>query len=316
MGLGYECVEAIVREHKYRPITGNVIIVGRQTVYFTPEQILKLLREHCVDVEGVQSADLDIDLSTTNRHYRFRNIDSISDSELFRLIGVPKVLALDHSDYEGADIVHDLTKPIPPDLRGCADFIVDGSTLDNVFDPAMVIRNLAEMLKPGGRLITTNVFSNDYEPYVIIPPFWFMDYFITNGFNDCKVYVLVYSSDKLSDTNVFTFNVDMLLDPTKTVSAFTSPRMMATIVLAEKGIQSTSNVAPVQQHYRSEEDWVRYRQNLREIQKNPRPHIVRSLGDINFFDVKGGHLFVANDFTARDPTTEILKLKPLTSDAE
>ena len=112
-GLGYECVKAIVREHKYRPIASNVIIVGRQTVYFTPEQILKLLREHCVDVEGVHSADLDIDLSTTNRHYRFRNIDSISDPELFRLIGVPKVLALDHSDYEGADIVHDLTKPIP-----------------------------------------------------------------------------------------------------------------------------------------------------------------------------------------------------------
>ena len=42
-----------------------------------------------------------------------------------------------------------------------------------------------------------------------------MDYFIANGFNDCKVYILVYSSDKLSDTNVFTFNVDMLLDPNK-----------------------------------------------------------------------------------------------------
>jgi hypothetical protein len=66
------------------------------------------------------------------------------------------VLALDHSNYEGAEIIHNLTTPVPPELRKRADFILDGSPLDNVFDPATVITNFAEMLRPGGRLITTN----------------------------------------------------------------------------------------------------------------------------------------------------------------
>jgi hypothetical protein len=47
------------------------------------------------------------------------------------------------SPYEGAEIIHDLNRPVPDKLKESADFIVDGSTLDNVFDPAMVLRNFA-----------------------------------------------------------------------------------------------------------------------------------------------------------------------------
>ena len=39
------------------------------------------------------------------------------------------------------------------------DFVVDGSTLDNTFNPAQTLRNFAELLRPGGRLLTINAFS-------------------------------------------------------------------------------------------------------------------------------------------------------------
>jgi len=307
MGLGYHVVEALIREHNYRPITGNVILIGRQAVYLTPQDILALLREHGVDVGAVTAAQIEIDRHTTNRFLDYANQDLISDSALFRLLGVPKVLALDHSDYENAELIHDLTTPIPPALRGCADFIVDGSTLDNVFDPAMVISNFAEMLRPGGRLLTTNVYSNDFEPYVIIPPLWFLDYFVVNGFVDCKIYIVIFP--KVGPQDAFTINLDTLLHPTARVGAFTAPGVMATIVMAEKGADSTSTIRPSQQHYRSTQDWQQYRANLKAIMKSQRPHLVRTRGDITFFDVVGGHLFMANDFTARDPMTEILKLQ-------
>src|SRR6185312_10673187 len=89
----------------------------------------------------------------------------------------------------GAEVIHDLTKPLPDHLKGIADFVIDGSTLDNTFNPALTIKNYADLLKPGGRLLTTNNCSNDHNPYVIIPPLWYLDYFLANGFADCKVYI-------------------------------------------------------------------------------------------------------------------------------
>src|SRR5262249_8009135 len=61
---------------------------------------------------------------------------------------------------------------------------------------------------------------------------------------------------------------------------------------------------PTQQHYRSDADWLVYRENLRRMSRDRRAHVVRSLGEISVSDVQSGHLFVAHDFTARDPATE------------
>ena len=139
-----------------------------------PEAILDLFKHH-----GVDTAESPSELETGGKSNvnlaEFADENLITDRELFRLLGVPRIAALDHSDYEGAEIIHDLATPIPDGLKGSADFIADGSTLDNVFDPATVTTNFS-MLRPGGRLITTNVFSNHYEPYVILPPLWYLDY--------------------------------------------------------------------------------------------------------------------------------------------
>jgi hypothetical protein len=85
---------------------------------------------------------------------------------------------------------------------------------------------------------------------------------------------------------------------------------MTVIVLAEKAAHSTSHVSPTQQHYRSNEDWTSYRQNLSRMNDSSRPHVARSEGDIVFFDVQGGHLFMDTKFTAQDPLTEIRRLHP------
>lgn len=316
MGIGHHVVEALIRENQHRAIKGDVVLIGRQTVYFSPEAILALLKEHGVDTKDRRPSDLETGGGSTNNLPAFNGQKLITDTELFRLLGTPKILALDHSDYEGAEIIHDLTKPIPPNLEDCADFILDGSTLDNVFDPAMVIRNFAAMLRSGGRLITTNMMSNHYEPYAILPALWYFDYFVSNGFSDCKVYILVHDLEDPTNPNstqgtpsVFTLDIAALFDPAKTVSSFSSQTMMATIVIAEKGPRSTSNVMPSQQHYRSASDWEKYRSNVRSMASSKRPHLVRTNGEITFFDVRGGHLFMANDFTARDPWTEIQKAK-------
>ena len=57
-----------------------------------------------------------------------RRVEQVYDRSIFRALGNDKVKALDASNYEGAEVVHDLNKPIPDHLHGTADFVVDGSS--------------------------------------------------------------------------------------------------------------------------------------------------------------------------------------------
>ena len=91
----------------------------------------------------------------------------------------------------------------------------------------------------------SNMYSNNYAPYAILPPLWFLDYFVVNGFTDCKIYILVSPEfEDYSDleaiynkTDVFTIDLDCLSHPGRAVSPFVAPRVMVTIAFAEKGTQ-------------------------------------------------------------------------------
>src|SRR5262249_37722910 len=112
----------------------------------------------------------------------------ISDATFFGLLGVKLIRAIDHSDFEGADIILDLNEPIGNELAGTVEFLYGGSVLDNIFDPATYIKNVARLLAPNGRVIDQNLGSFHYHPYVITAPAWYFDYFVLNSFTDCKIY--------------------------------------------------------------------------------------------------------------------------------
>ena len=48
MALGRDVVDAIIREHSYRPIAGDVLVIGHQTVNLSGNEVLELMREHDV----------------------------------------------------------------------------------------------------------------------------------------------------------------------------------------------------------------------------------------------------------------------------
>jgi hypothetical protein len=102
MGLGGEAIEAIGREHAYRPISGDVVFIGRQTTYFTPSVLVGLLRSygHAVDADAIE-----IDRSTRNRQEGREGKELVTDRSIFRALGIQAIRALDVSGYEGAEIV-------------------------------------------------------------------------------------------------------------------------------------------------------------------------------------------------------------------
>jgi 2-polyprenyl-3-methyl-5-hydroxy-6-metoxy-1,4-benzoquinol methylase len=62
------------------------------------------------------------------------------------------VEAVDNSGYEGAALVHDLNRPIPKGWEERYDTIVDGGTLEHVFNFPQALANCMRMVRTGGRL--------------------------------------------------------------------------------------------------------------------------------------------------------------------
>ena len=264
--------ELIFHEHLYRSLPESILSIGKQRVNFTPEEAVKIAK-YCGIKKTPNPGGLALETGLiTIRSGADKN--RISDHALLSIAGVKNISSLDISDYEGAEVIHDITKPVPKSLVNAFEFVCDGGTSDNVFDPAISQRNLAAITKPFGRLVATNMASNHQTPYVIFNPVWFLDYFIVNKFIDCKVYICVFKD--MQNWNVFTYDFEYLAtNPDRLLNIETPYRTLA-IVLAEKGEDSTENQTPTQWQYRSDADKAIYIDNLKYIQNSTRPDLLHS----------------------------------------
>ena len=232
MALGRDVVDAIIREHAYRPITGDVLLIGQQAVTLSGDEVLELMREHDVAAAAgdMQAAAGDL------QHAANADTGGMSAAAFFTLLGVDRLHMLDIGSA-GEDSY--FSEPLPDRLEASTDFIIDGGALTDIFSPAAVLRNYARALRPGGRLIAVNNLSAHFDPYSIPTASWYLDYCVINGFADAKVYVLDYPPGQ--PVRAFCLDIDCLLDPAGEIRAFLSPHETAVILFAEKGAASTTD---------------------------------------------------------------------------
>ena len=224
----------------------------------------------------------------------------VSDRSIFRALGNERVKAIDVSPgNQGAEVIHDLNLPLSDHLKGIADFVVDGSTLDNTFNPAQTLRNFAELLRPGGRLLTINAFSTFETAYVIMPPLWYYDYFVVNRFADVKVYVSVPDNER-KRASIYAIDADRLAELKREMGHLSSIYSMCTVVFAEKAADSTSDRVPTQQHYRPAEQWTSYLDALSVIRRSKRPHHLASDERRSWMTTRAGTKWIDAQYTAQD----------------
>lgn len=140
MGIDYAGLTQILEVVPQLSQKKSLLMLGRQKMHFS--------KQHLKD-----SADTKLD-----RLHPGVSIDKLTETTdyaepFFRALGVSDVTSMDYSDYEGADIVHDLNKPIPDALHGKYDIVLDGGTLEHVFDVKTAMTNAHDLLAPGGTFI-------------------------------------------------------------------------------------------------------------------------------------------------------------------
>jgi SAM-dependent methyltransferase len=244
MAITRHLAELILAEHRYRPIHGEVLLLGRQLVLMTPDEAQALVAK----AEIPQASGARIDYDKTPHPYEKR---LISDASFFSLFSDAVVRACDVSDYEGAEIIFNLSEGVPPALIQKFDFVYNGSVLDNMFDAAAGIRNISRMLKPEGVVFHYEGAAHAAPAYLKFTPDWFFDYYALNGFADCQAYLATYTDvhrDRWSmhEWSAFT-----------DAGQLTMPMLLGTeamvVAVVQNSPSATVDRTPLQNIYRSDE---------------------------------------------------------------
>lgn len=150
---------------------GEVLTLGRQQLFFDPREFVPVLRSARVSKEVIE------------RFAGLAQNGAVADP-LFEALGSRRIQAMDVSGYEGATIRHDLNQPVNPELHERFDVVIDGGTLEHVFNFPLAIRNAMEVVKVGGSLIlltpANNLFGHGF--YQFSPELFFNALSPQNGY--------------------------------------------------------------------------------------------------------------------------------------
>jgi hypothetical protein len=159
---------------------------------------------------------------------------------------------MDWSPHFGVDIVQDLGAALPVDLWRKFDFIYDGGSLDNMFNPAQGIMNMSSMLRPQGRMLCLSCASSFSLPYTMFSPGWFYDYFEVNNFESWDIYQCSYTSEQ--ELIYGPWKVRKLVeggDLNRPAPPSETGLHWVIVAIGRKGKDSTAYRQPIQYQYRT-----------------------------------------------------------------
>ncbi len=147
----------------------SVATIGRLQQFLLPQQCDKLCD------------DFGLDRDASWRKQPFGDYGE----PLLRAMGADQIVSIDASDYEGADVIHDMNLPVPPELCERFDAVVDGGTMEHVFTPSSALANMMRMVRIGGSLVTWTPANNlcGHGFYQFSPEFFFSALTDEHGFS-------------------------------------------------------------------------------------------------------------------------------------
>ncbi len=102
----------------------------------------------------------------------------------FKALGAKDIVSFDASAYENASVVHDFNAPIPDSFKNRFTTVLDGGTLEHIFNFPTAIRNCMEMVAEGGHFLAITPTNNHsgHGFYQFSPELFFRIFSEQNGF--------------------------------------------------------------------------------------------------------------------------------------
>ncbi len=147
MGIDLNGAQLLIRAQKSGVSFARVATLGRQRNLCDRQTLLAIL--------GASGYQL-----TEDRVQRFLDPKREYAEEFLSILGAKDIFAIDASDFEGAQIVHDMNQPIPDALDSSFDVVIDGGTLEHIFNLPVALGNAIRMVRPDGRFVSLNQANN------------------------------------------------------------------------------------------------------------------------------------------------------------
>jgi hypothetical protein len=178
MGLNVNSLTFLLRARARGVPFGRVLMIGRQSLAVSAADISRVMKRE-------PSAAAGLDLS------RLAIGPDVYAEQFFELCGASTVDSMDKTNYEGATVLHDLNLPVPETLFNTYDLIVDGGSLEHIFNVPVALRSYMKMLTVGGHYVC-NTATNNYAGhgfYQLSPELFFAAFAAENGFELIDAYL-------------------------------------------------------------------------------------------------------------------------------
>ncbi len=202
MGLARGAIKLIAETVGGCKLAGRVLVVGKQEVWGTEAEIIRWLKE-----SGLSPVACETQLALKPD---FRRLRFIQDTSVFKLMGFREVINLDNSDYEGAELIWDLNRPLPEELLakvGRFDVIIDSGCLEHIFNVPQVLKNFFRLAADNGVVIHILPSNNlvDHGFYMFSPTL-FQDYYSANRWRILSHYFFQHYPNYKARWKIYRYN--------------------------------------------------------------------------------------------------------------
>ncbi len=167
MGIGFDFCSFMAKAKASGASFDKVLTIGHQTQYLSSKEIQRLS----------ESLSQNSDVEKLAK-------EEFIDELLKVLFGAITVDSLDYSDYEKSTIIHDMSLPLDAAHHEQYDVVIDGGTLEHVFNFPVAITNCMNALKVGGSFFMFTPANNHmgHGFYQFSPELFFRIFQSDNGF--------------------------------------------------------------------------------------------------------------------------------------
>jgi hypothetical protein len=178
MGIDFQSLKFLLLARQRGVSFERFAMIGRQTLRLDPGQLRRLL------------SDAGMTISTDQCSQLFSEAGGYAEP-LLRLLGAKQIESFDASSYEQATIIHDMNLPIGDELKGRFTAVLDGGSLEHVFNLPCALKNCLEMVELGGHFLGASPTNNwmGHGFYQFSPELFFRVLSPVNGFAETQAMI-------------------------------------------------------------------------------------------------------------------------------
>lgn len=197
MGFLPSHLRLLIRSHRKHAFQGPVCTLGNQETWASYAELEGLFRTaNCAFQEVRDVRPHSSKMFSDDPVLRELARDFVHARVFFQMLGIEEYTDIDAFDFDRPAMLHDLNQPIPAILKGAFGTVVDGGTIEHIFDVKQALANAAQLLRVGGHVIHMASFEMDHGFYSLSPCLLF-DFYATNGFSDFECFILQFDYENI-----------------------------------------------------------------------------------------------------------------------